>query len=68
MFSVPLEDIIVNNQLPEKLQEMLIRLWVDGATTSGIFRLNGNARKIREVKEAIDGSKLNLMSPCTCIY
>ncbi|XP_019851263.1 PREDICTED: uncharacterized protein LOC109581524 [Amphimedon queenslandica] len=57
MFSVPLEDIIVNNQLPEKLQEMLIRLWVDGATTSGIFRLNGNARKIREVKEAIDGRK-----------
>ena len=61
MFSVPLEDIIINNQLPEKLQEMLIRLWVDGTTTSGIFRLNGNARKIREVKEAIDGSKFNVM-------
>ena len=57
MFGVPLEDLIVNNQLPERLQEMLIRLWVDGPTTSGIFRLNGNARKMRELREAIDGSK-----------
>lgn len=57
MFGVPLEDLIINNQLPERLQEMLIRLWVDGPTTSGIFRLNGNARKMRELREAIDGSK-----------
>lgn len=58
MFSVPLDELIINNQLPEKLQEILIRLWVEAPGTFGIFRLNGNARKIREVKEAIDGRKL----------
>lgn len=58
MFSVPLDELIINNQLPEKLQEILIRLWVEAPGTFGIFRLNGNARKIKEVKEAIDGRKL----------
>jgi hypothetical protein len=61
MYGVSLEDIIVNNQLPEKLQEILIRLWVDGPTTSGIFRHSGNARRIREVRECIDGRKLNMV-------
>lgn len=57
MFGVPLEDLIINNQLPEKLQEMFIRLWIDGPATAGIFRLNGNVKRIREVKEIIDGSE-----------
>lgn len=55
MFGVPIEDLITNNQLPEKLQEILIRLWVDGPSTFGIFRISGNVRMIREIRESVDG-------------
>lgn len=54
MFKVPLEKIIVNGQLPEVLQEMLIRLFTEAPQTLGIFRQSANYRKVKDIKEAID--------------
>ena len=57
MFKVPLERIIVNGQLPELLQEMLIRLYTEAPQTLGIFRQSANYRKVKDIKEAIDNRK-----------
>lgn len=54
MFKVPLEKIIINNQLPEILQEILIRLYAEAPQTLGIFRQSANYRKVKDIKEAID--------------
>ena len=39
------------------LQEVLVRLWVDAPTTFGIFRQSPSIKKIREMREGIDGRK-----------
>ncbi|XP_064404393.1 uncharacterized protein LOC135349721 isoform X2 [Halichondria panicea] len=61
MFKVPLETIIVNNQMPEILQEMLIRLYTEAPQTLGIFRQSANYRKVKDIKEALDnGERVDL--------
>ena len=57
MFKVPLETIIVNNQMPEILQEMLIRLYTEAPQTLGIFRQSANYRKVKDIKEALDNGE-----------
>ena len=57
MFKVPLQNIIVNNQLPEILQEMLIRLYTEAPQTLGIFRQSANYRKVKDIKEALDSGE-----------
>ena len=39
------------------LQEVLVRLWVEGPHTFGIFRQGANVRKVKELKDAIDNSE-----------
>ena len=57
MFKVPLQNIIVNNQLPEILQEMLIRLYTEAPQTLGIFRQSANYRKVKDLKDALDSGE-----------
>ncbi len=57
MFKVPLETIIINNQMPEILQEMLIRLYTEAPQTLGIFRQSANYRKVKDIKEALDNGE-----------
>ena len=38
-------------------QEMLVRLYTEGPETRGIFRITANYRKVKELKESINGSE-----------
>ncbi len=57
LFKVPLDTIIINGQLPEILQEMLIRLFKEAPQTLGIFRQSANYRKVKDIKEALDNGE-----------
>ena len=39
------------------LQEVLVRLWVEGPHTFGIFRQGTSVKKVKELKDAIDNSE-----------
>ncbi len=64
LFKVPLETIIINNQLPEILQEMLIRLFKEAPQTLGIFRQSANYRKVKDIKEALDNGEYLYSTVC----
>ena len=54
LYRRPLEDLITDGELPQPVQDMLVRLYQDGPAATGLFRKSANAKLIRQVRERLD--------------
>jgi hypothetical protein len=57
LFGRPLSGLMEDGELPQPVQNMIVRLYRDGPTAKGLFRVSANARLLREVKERLDTGK-----------
>ncbi|XP_066515669.1 rho GTPase-activating protein 20-like isoform X1 [Hoplias malabaricus] len=54
LFGKPLSDVIVDNNLPPVIKEMLVCLCNEGAVTCGIFRRSAGVKACRELRRKLD--------------
>ena len=55
MFGQPLEQLTSEEeQVPKPINDLLVRLFRYGPSTSGVFRKTPNQREVKELKEEID--------------
>ena len=59
VFGLPLEQLTTDEELvPKPINELLVRLFRYGPSTSGVFRKTPNHREVKELKEEIDEGTL----------
>jgi hypothetical protein len=57
LYGRPLDDVMVEGELPMPVQNMLARLYQDGPMARGLFRVSANAKLLRQVKERLDSGQ-----------
>ena len=57
LYGRPLDDVMVEGELPMPVQNMLARLFHDGPMAHGLFRVSASAKLQRHVKQQLDSGQ-----------